>query len=172
MGPSLPWLRQGDVFEDIPWVAGVHEGDVIRAAVGAGAALLITHGCQMDKRTNSGRPKAERLQFLPLHPTENLNPDSRGRLRRLEVNPPEAIFVGELPDGQEAFGLLGEACTLPASFFGVELEWFEDHPEADPTNPYHLVARRHACRLGTLDDAQLQVMHQKMLVFWARSQAQ
>jgi len=172
MLPCVPWLRQGDVFEDVRWltITRSDDDDTFVASSGPGAALLITHGCQMDKRTNAGRPKAKRLQFLPVHPITDLNHDSQERLRRHEVSPPEAVFVGALTDGREGFGLLGEAFTLPTSYFHPHVESFEGHSQADQSDPYHLVVTRHEERLGTIDDALVELMHSKMVAYWLGAQ--
>ena len=174
MEDALPWLRQGDVFEDVPWVGTNLRADrEVGVHVGHGSALLITENCQMDKRTRSGRSKLARLQFCPLRglnePNLDVNDDTKRRLRAGEISPPEGVFVGDV-DGDETFVLLGEAYTLPAEYFSIRVEAFEGHPAADPEDPFHIVAAVNGERIGTLDRRSVEVMHAKMSVFWTHKQ--
>lgn len=174
MEDHLPWLRQGNVFADIPVVvfADVDDalGDVTFARVDHGLALLITDNCQMDKRTSkAGAPKIRRLQFAPLRPIEPLGHDRITRLRNLEISPPEAVYVGT-PSGtdEETYASLSEVYTLPASYFDPRIESFEGHEAEDPSesNHDHVVPGATDCRIGTLDADQRNAMREKMRAFW------
>ena len=82
MRSHLPWLCQGDLFRDVPIVDCTLQGRAtIRPRISNGPALLLTHDCAMDKRTKSGLPRVERLQFAPLK-VVSAEQGSRGRTIR------------------------------------------------------------------------------------------
>jgi hypothetical protein len=163
----LPWLRQGDVFEDVPFFVPAHAGDALIIPVGdGGAAVLITENCQLDKRTNSGRPRpGQRLQFLPLRDIAALGDDRMRRLIERADNPPEAIYVLPYED-THLVGLLGEAYSIPATWFGARSEDFTGHVEADPDDPFHLVVEERHYRVGTMEPADIELMYRKMSLYW------
>jgi hypothetical protein len=131
-----------------------------------GPALLVTHGCVLDKATGSGRSKIERLQFLPLLALSQQDGSRQALLRREQINPAEAMFVGPVPSIGDAFCVLSEMYWLPATWFDPELISYE-HPDAEEGSRY-LTARRNGGRLGRLEDERVHLLHQKMRAFWTR----
>ena len=134
----------------------------------AGPAMLATHGCVLDKATGSGRSTIERLQFLPLLALGQQDRNRQALLRREQINPAEAMFVGTVPGIGDAFFLLSEIYWLPATWFDPELLLYEEHPDAEEGSRY-LTARRNGDRLGRLEDERIDLLHQKMRAFWTRS---
>jgi hypothetical protein len=165
----LPWLQQGDVFEDVPWFRPILSGTALTVPRESGAALLITENCQLDKRTRRNQPrKDQRLQFLPLRALSTLADDSQTRVLAGDINPPEPIYVGEI-DGEHVFGRLGEAYSFPIQFMRAAVSDFTSDPRADRTDPWHLaVPEADWPRIMTMDAEWISIMHQKMWLFWTR----
>jgi hypothetical protein len=161
-----PWLRQGDVFEDIDWFRPIVTDEGLTVPRAHGAGLLITEGCQIDKRSG-GRMKPDlRLTFLPVRGLESVeNGNLRLSLLRGEDNVFDAIYIGDV-EGDQVYGHLSEAFSIPASYFGAQTVDYSDHPGADPDDPHHLTLADNWVRLMTMDDAWLRVMHRKMWVYW------
>jgi hypothetical protein len=167
--PVKPWLCQGDLFENVPrvLVRQLFSGD-IDSVVDPGAALLLSEGCQIDKRKGNGQPNIPRLVFAPVNllSASGLDGNIVSRLRNYEIAPPGAVYIPDVGDGNEGVALLSEAYPIPAPYFSLASENFALHPESDPADPHHVVARSNAARLSTMDDAELRVMHDKMTTFW------
>jgi hypothetical protein len=121
----------------------------------------------MDKATR-GVPRIERLNFLPLLAVEAATPDRRGLLRRGQLQPFEAYYLGDVPELGESYTLLSEAYALPANFFGPTLKSFEGHPSADDDTPHYLVASKNDSRLVRLGEGQLELLWDKLNAFWTR----
>lgn len=170
MLPTKPWLCQGDIWESVPiLVPDVDTTGELRATCDQeGTVVLATHGCVLDKATRSGQSTIERLQFLPLLALATQDRNRQALLRREEVNPAEAIFVGDVPGIGEAYCLLSEIYWLPARWFDPELVSFDGHPDAEEGTKY-LTARSGGTRLGRLEDERVSILHQKMRAFWTRS---
>lgn len=171
---KLPWLRQGDVFRSIPWVLSRLVGAEVEAYVAQdGGALLVTENCQMDKRIKSESgfvTRLDRLQFAPLRLVEDIpNPDIRRRIRQLNPNPPDPVFVGDvLPDQGDWYASLSEIYDLPAAFFGAVLRNHTGDVDLEDDDPWRLVAAQHDTRAGTLPADRLHSMRQKMVIFWTK----
>lgn len=133
-----------------------------------GPALLVTHSCQLDKRTRAGAPQIRNLQFLPLLDLAELTPDRQALLRQDRLQPPEVMYLGDMPGGWEAYVGLSEMFTLPAAIFQPRMGAFEDHPRADQNDPNHLVLDSMAARLGCLSPGRLKHLYDKMALFWMR----
>jgi len=170
MEPCRPWLCQGDVFERIPIVTTRLNGNEITFIQEQGTALLLTEGCQLDKRLRNGQPKATRYQFAPLHAIEgcDLGPDIIGRLERQEVNPPELVYVDDIGDGEAAFGMLSEAFMIPSAFFAPDSQNFTGVPGADPADPHHMVATRNGDRLASMSERERHLLQSKMALYWTK----
>lgn len=169
-----PWLCQGDLFDEVPLCTATFKPStgLIFDTSKQGAALLIIHGCQVDKRTHSGRTlKVSRLQFVPVLSlaSAELNADTVRRLREGDWQPPEAVYL-DLGQGNEGVCLLGEAYPIPAAYFALEPENFKDHPDADPENPVHAVPTDHDSRSLTMDASERLVLQAKMAAYWTRSE--
>jgi hypothetical protein len=162
-------MCQGDIWESVPIVLpSMDTSGRLRATCDQeGPALLATHGCALDKATRSGQSTIERLQFLPLLALAQQDRNRQTLLRREEINPPEAVFVGDVPGIGNAFCLLSEMYWLPARWFDPELVSYDDHPDAEEGTRY-LTAHSGGTRLGRLEDERLSLLHQKMRAFWTR----
>jgi hypothetical protein len=167
LGPQ-PWLCQGDIFSDIPLIeSGMNESG-LDVEVAHGPALLLTHGCALDKKTRAGAFTVRRLHFLPLRATASLPPEqqSTARRKRAEVAPAEVLYLGEVPGLTEAHVLLSEPFYLPAALFEIELAPFQqnetDHEE------WMLVARAHDSRVARLAPSHVEVLLDKINAYWTR----
>lgn len=165
MAAPLPWLRQGDVFETVPYVhleASDHGHRVVNEEF---AGLLVSENCQLDKRTGRGLPRpGQRLLFLPVRPLEVFDPNHQSKMLAGEVQPPEAVYVGEF-EGERLAARLGEIFSLPAAIFSPRSVNYSGHPDADPADPHHLTVDARWTRLMTMDAEALQLMHRKMWMF-------
>lgn len=132
----------------------------------AGPALLLSHGCTMDKASNKGVMKIRRLFFLPISSIETLDGNAKGLLRKRTLEPPEAIHLGRLGILGEAYATLSEAYYLPAAFFAPQLSEFE-HPEAE-AGKRHLQVLRGDTRIGRIDEQEVHLLLGKMNAFWTR----
>ena len=163
-------MCQGDIWQSVPIVLPtIDSSGTLRATCDQdGPALLVTHGCSLDKATRSGQSRVERLQFLPLLALAQQDRNRQELLRREQINPAEAMFVGDVPGIGEAFCLLSELYWLPASLFDPTLVPYDDHPDAERGSKY-LTAHGGGTRLGRLEDERISLLHQKMRAFWTRS---
>jgi hypothetical protein len=134
-----------------------------------GPGLLVTHDCHLDKRTKAGVPKADRFQFIPLLDLGAASTDRRALLKKEELVPSEGLFVGTDVAGiQEAYGLLSEIYTLPATYFAPQLQFHPGDQGADDDGP-HLVATANGDRVGRLEDERLQLLREKLILFFFRA---
>jgi hypothetical protein len=76
-------------------------------------------------------------------------------------------------DAEEGVALLSEAFTLPAEYFDLGVvdcsdaeDWIEDG------DPFRAFAGQHGERTVTMTADELQLMHQKMQVFWTGMRAE
>jgi hypothetical protein len=126
----------------------------------------------MDKRTRSGVPKVERLQFARLRTVHSLG-DDRARMvheRAAEIEPTEVLCIGEVPDLSECCILLSDPYHLPAAYFGLSFRDYKDHDESGPDDDglYITAAEHRDNRLGRLEASQLELLRQKMRGWWTR----
>lgn len=172
MEQQYEWISQGDVFRSVPlarvtWMNGRHKVSEQMAP-----AVLLTHGCDLDKRTGKGATRIETLQWLPLRSTEGVDQQRLAILRKKLDNPPEAFYLGDVPGlSWEAFTLLSEVCSMPAAAHQPEMQSFEGMCGADKSDPNHLVFGRHSDRLGRLDSDQVALLYRKVTLFWTRGEA-
>lgn len=168
MKTVCPWVSQGDIFEAVPQCRWEVAPGSLVVVTDVGPALLVTHGCQLDKRSRSGTPQIKNLQFLPLLDVEEADTNRQAVLRRDDLQPPEVMYLGEMPGGWEAYVGLSEMYTMPAAFFEPRLEVFAGDPRADAEDPNHLVLDAHDRRLGRLSGERLRCLYDKMALFWMR----
>lgn len=160
------------MFTTLPWVEVKDDGGQLTAnASGRGAAVLLTHGCQLDKVGRSGRPGPQRLVFAPIHSlsSADLGSDYERRLRRRDLHPAEAVLLDFGSSREEAVAFLSEAYMVPSSYFALELHDYGGHEGADPRDPNHATPTRADSRSHTMDDEELALLHRKSAYFWARA---
>jgi hypothetical protein len=160
-----PWLCQGDVFASVPLtVTSLVGADGVQCVVREGPALLLTHDCQLDKRGLS------RLVFAPVSsPTDaGVTGSNLGQLRKGWLTPPEAIWLPDAGNGEEAVALLGQAFMIPTAYFDLAVEDFSYHLEHDPELPWHARVRREErdTRAATMSADEAQLMRCKMSAYW------
>lgn len=133
-------------------------------------ALLITHGCVLDKKTRSGALTIERLHFLQLQNVAAQDANKRALLRSKArtIEPSEVLYVGDVPGlGFEAFVVLSEPVTVPAQRFRPTLVDV-------PGDGGDVVDRRFAGdggghdRVARLSDRHVELLKDKMNAFWTR----
>lgn len=123
----------------------------------------------MDKPGSGGRPRVEWLQFTRLRAVDALPSERQRALRNApsSLGPYEVMYVGELLDLGECFIFLSEPYHLPAAYFHLTLDDYSGHIDAEPDARY-VTPQQNDTRMFRLDDAQIDVLHRKMLAFWAR----
>jgi hypothetical protein len=168
----LPWLSQGDIFESVPLIFadGVTEAGEIRVEQRPVPALLITHGCVLDKATNSGVPAIKRLSFLPLTAVEAQDRGRQAALRKGGTAPYEVLYLGDCGPAGESFVVLSEVTYLPAAYFDPYLDPWTGHERAGVEDRY-LTLGRNSARFGRVDDNVLNLLLDKMNLFWTRREA-
>jgi hypothetical protein len=145
-----------------------HDHDRVEYLTDRGSALLITEGCQLDKRTSKTQaPKIKRLQFVPVrdYAEANLGDDLDRRLRNGDLNPAEAMRL-DLGAGDEGLVFLSEAYTIPSAYFQLTSEDYTGAEGADPTDPFHVVPQEHDTRELTLDGVERRLLQEKLALFW------
>ena len=175
MEEPLPWLCQGDVFRDVPILdvdlAGRSD---LRPRLRQGPAVLLSHGCAIDKRRRNGDLQVERMQFASLRLVTELPNDRQGSLRAKaqEIAPFEVMYLGALEHIGEVYLTLSDPYYLPASYFELSVENYAEHPSADQSDPTHVRAAINDDRIARLDESQIELLHQKIIAFWTRSHAE
>lgn len=171
MRAALPWLTQGDVFRSVPiLLPELGQDGRVAWEQAAGPALLLTHGCVLDKASNAGVLKISRIFFLPILSIDTLDRNAKSLLRKRQLTPPEAIHLGNLGELAESFATLSEAYYLPAAFFVPRLSVFEGHPDAEP-GERHLEATTADTRIGRVEESEGDLLLDKMNAFWTRREA-
>jgi hypothetical protein len=167
---QLPWLCQGDIFRAIPVLVPrvLADATVVAVAVELGPAVLVTHGCAMDKQNRAGLPRVERLNFLPLLSLDATDSNRRALLKRKTVEPYEALYVGPVGEFGESYCVLSEMYPLPAAYFRPSIRSFEGHPSAGSDEQNYLVPTVNDTRIGRIDDSVLQLLHDKLNAHWTR----
>ena len=132
------------------------------------AAILLTEGCQLDKRDIvNGAPvhRITRLTFAPLRPIDDFEPHDQELLRALHtIDPPEGIYLDDV-EGEECAAMLGEAFWLPAAYFSPQIADFSGTPDIG-LDPMRLVAGTNDDRVCGMSLAERILMQDKMHVFW------
>ncbi|GAA3247750.1 hypothetical protein GCM10017691_57280 [Pseudonocardia petroleophila] len=173
MRPHLPWLCQGDIFRDVPVVDVALQGrGTVRPRVSNGPAILLTHGCVLDKRTNSGKSRVERLQFAPLKAMTLLNADKARNLvlKARELAPSEVMYLGEIGEFGAAFFSFTDPYWLPAQYFELTFQLFPEHLEADETGEF-VCPTINDTRMGRIESDELILLSAKLVAFWTRQKA-
>ncbi|GAA6525030.1 hypothetical protein [Intrasporangium sp. DVR] len=162
--PPDDWFAQGDVFYSVPLPAnGEFEGD------NESPALLITHGCALDKKSRLGHLRIERLNFLPLQNVAAQEREKQLALRSYarDLNPSEVLYLGHLPEHDfEAFVVLSQPFTLPAAIFDPTLIDVRD--ESGNVIDTRLSGRSSHRRIARLSDCHVELFKDKMNAFWTR----
>lgn len=167
----LPWLEQGDIFARIPLFEPILADGQIRASFLEGPALLLTHGCSMDKPDREpGQPRLVHLQFVRLRSMRVLSADIQRRLRRRELGPFDALHVGEPPNLPESFVTLNDPFFLPFGYFEPSLQSFPTHP-ARRDDGLVAVPTINDTRVGRLDNLDVDLLHRKIIASWTRIDA-
>jgi hypothetical protein len=144
-------------------------GEVVESAVTFGPGLLLTHDCTLDK-PHSKRlpttPAVSRIAFSPIQSLTSLDEQGARSLRGAagKVQPYEAFYLGELPGFGECFVLLSDVLTVPASYFHVTLREVEQEGQVQMS----LFASANGERLGRLDAAHRELLHDKWNALWTR----
>ena len=134
-----------------------------------GPALLLTHGCAMDKPDReTGGPRISHLQFAPLRALAACPPNVHADLRLRKPAPYELVYVGETEHWGEAVAPLTETFHLPAWYFQLAFEQFGEHSEAKQGDGPYVVAMAHGERTGRMDSSDRSLMLEKMIRFWTR----
>jgi len=170
-GPS-PWLSQGDIFSKVLIAqAGVVDG-MAQAVTKRGPALLMTHGCALDKKRKAAGREVSRLEylsFLPILSVEQLPPERAEPLRTMgnegQPTPYEALYLGDVPEVGEAYVALGQPYTVPALFLRTELEAFTAEQTGDVAET-RVVPTINDERVAMLSPEGLDLLSAKWLAFW------
>jgi hypothetical protein len=165
----LPWLCQGDIFENAPVVdVSIAVTGEVQAAAISGPAVLLTHDCDMDKPNRDGTPRVERLQFARLRAVDALPRDRQQTLRstRDKIAPYEVLYLGEVPDFGKSFILFSDPYYFPT--IHLEPSFVEYGSTGTQEGGRYLTAQKNDSRIGRIEAHQLALMRQKMSAFWAR----
>lgn len=133
-------------------------------------SMLVTHHCAIDKKDGQGRSKVEHLSFLPLQLVSSLPESRAGNLRRSQGNlqPYEAMYLGEVPSLGECYVMLTMPFTVPTTLLGTELQRFTAAEHGIESDETRLVATVHEHRLGRLDHEPLELFRRKWAAHWTR----
>lgn len=167
--PHSPWLSQGDIFRLVPIVlAGVSKA-VATASLQTGPAMLVSHGCAIDKKSKSGKSVVEYLSFLPLQSVQALERGTAGDLRGRagELQPYNALYLGDVTDIGESYVDLTQPYTLPALLLRTELQPFTD-AETGEGDDERVVATMHETRVAALTHDALKLFWRKWSIQWTR----
>ncbi len=125
-GGHRPWLSQGDIFKKLLVVnVGVRD-DAATAALEQAPALLVSHGCAIDKKKGNGQSALEYLTFLPIQDVTALPQDRARNLRAsaAELTPYNVMYLGQVPEVGESYVMLNRPYTLPAALLNTSLRDF------------------------------------------------
>ena len=166
------WFSQGDVFVGVPlgalpeddtWPQMPSEAPILRPA------LLVTHGCALDKKSRSGELRIERMHFLPLENVAAQSADKQSALRRgaREINPSEVLYLGDVPGlPWEAFVVLSSIHTVPARVFEpILVEVLDDDGHVSDRR---LSGQQHSDRVARLSDDHVELLLDKLNAYWTR----
>lgn len=160
--PPSPILDQGDVFLNAPVPRPVVSPARHSFADEVGPAILLTHGCMMDKPSPDGaRPRIEYLQFSRIRAVADLPARRQELLRNNVAAPYEVLYLGEVLGMGECYTSFLETYHLAASYFDLRFVASGD------------VERGAACgindtRVATLVPAQRGLLAVKLPAFWTR----
>lgn len=165
----LAWLSQGDVFSSVPFIDFLPSGPSgdLSVELTQSAAMLVTHDCALDKKTRAGHSTIEQLSFLPLQSVSALPGERRALVRRNELQPYEAFYLGDVPDVGEAYVLVSDVYAVPAAHFGVSISAFPEPPEGETPGDY-LQAGDRDMRVARPTPGQLELLRSKWNAHWTR----
>lgn len=168
MQAHLPWFSQGDILERVPIISvdAPIEGS-LSVTSPLGPAVLLTHGCAMDKASRAGKPSIRTLHFAPLVAVSHQDPSRQRLLRAGGLTPYEVMHLGDCGPFGESFIVLSQMYALPTAYFVPTVIAWPDHPAALPDDRY-CTPSANASRVGRLDDAQVDLLKRKMNAFWTR----
>lgn len=167
--PHDSWLSQGDIFESVLVTrVGVANG-IAAQAPGRGPALLVSHGCAIDKKTRAGTSRLEYVSFLPIQDVDGLEPQQADQLRRMKDTPQpyEVMYLGELPGIGEGYLSLTQPFTLPAVMLRTELKDFTAEETGDEADR-RIVPTIGDTRVAKLSEAGIDLFHHKWIAQWTR----
>jgi hypothetical protein len=164
----LPWFCQGDVLRSVPILTAVlNQASDVDVRIMRGPAVLLTHGCALDKANRRGRPTAKRLHFAPLVAVSVQDPGKQSVLRAAQLTPYEVMYLGECGEFGESFIVLSEVYSLPIEFFSPTVRAWEEHPAAIEGDAY-LTPEKNGDRVGRLNEQQVALLLNKMTAYWTR----
>jgi len=159
--PHSAALEQGDVFLDVPILDAFDIDGEAQFRLIAGPAILLTHGCAMDKPVrDTSRPKIEYLSFARLRTTDDLTVDRKQLLRNNQVTPYEVMYLGRIRPVGECYFSLHETYSVPAFHFDLTLIEHAGQRSAAP--------QRNDTRVATISVAQRSILTSKLHGFWTR----
>ena len=173
MEDPKPWIRQGDIFRRVWRVVRTVDDGIIKNTTSQESALLVSHGCDLDKKDASGHPAIVQLIFAPISLATNFPKLDAGLLRKLKdgaISPPSLVYI-PVEDGQaETVANLGQTFFVPAEYFEPRLQDFTGRPDLEDDTTTRLVLGRTVERTGTLSESEVAILHNKITVFFTRTQ--
>lgn len=169
--PVRPWLSQGDIFASVPVLdISLTLGSPV-ARLPVGPAILITHDCALDKKSNKGVSRLEDVTFLRLQNVAELPPERQGNLRGSagRFQPYEAMYLGRVSDLGECYVMLTAPYTLPAQIFRPELREYDEGSSAGEPGVY-LTPTDFDSRVAKLSADGLDLLRKKWMIQWTRMQ--
>ncbi len=165
--PPERWVSQGDIFSDVPLLS-FENSALPTPMLSRGPAMLITHGCALDKKTRTGQSTIQRLHFLPVRSLTIYPSDQRRQLvaSASKIQPFEVIYLGEIGEHGEVIAILSEPVTVPASFFALGLTL----PEGSEEGEERLTLMSDTeTRIATLTNEHSRLLSLKLNAYWTRS---
>lgn len=169
MDAHRPWLAQGDIFGNAP-VLDVTMGSAgLDVAILQGPAVLLSHGCALDKAHPDGTPKMDYLQFAAIRSEQALDTQRAASLRgnRKSVHPSEAMWLGEVHPYGECYMLLSDPYFLPGAYFGLTCRQYDEAVDDGPNGPRATPVHRDS-RIGRLEPQQVVLLQKKLGTFFTR----
>jgi hypothetical protein len=87
-------------------------------------------------------------------------------LRKEELNPARAMFIGEVPEFGDCLIQMGETVSVPVDYFGPQLRQTDDLA-ASPDDRY-LFATKNGDRFGRLTDTRAALLRNKLAAYWSQ----
>ncbi|WP_286690009.1 MULTISPECIES: hypothetical protein [unclassified Aeromicrobium] len=157
------WFSQGDIFSSMPLVDTAIGPGVGLAALPRGYAVLVTHGCVLDKQNARGESQADHMTFLRLIDVAKQPQERAAMLRRMadDVQPYRVMYLGEVDGFGEAFVDLGQPLTHEVSVFQAFLREFQGEER-------RLTGATNSDRSQRLTSEAVDLFHQKWVAHWTR----
>jgi len=164
---ALPWLSQGDLFQEVSVVVA-EPGFPVGLSAPVGPAMLMSHDCVLDKRNAAGSTLSS-LNFMPLHQMSLAEPNHSAALRRGQLMPYNAMYVGDVPSIGPSYVEFSRIYRLPPKYLATELRTFDPPPEGEEVGEY-LCAGRNDTRVAKLSAPALELLRSKWNAYWTRRQ--